>query len=344
MVQIYIFSLYNTLMNPLRGKHASYYGYKPINPRFLCVVLGFFGLALTSCDPKSAEVNPAEPLPPLLQVRAQPDSLLILPDGLDFSVISKAGQGPSGTLIRCNLLGSPSDNFTAYTFDQQSRLIGSCEQTSFGYDELRLVHYQGTYIDQVYTGFDHHRRVVSPRMVDAIGWLSKYEYDSQRRLAQVLVYENVAGQFKLNHRIHYQYNGTGQLQLTRDTSGLAFGSNLSYQGDYPVEVRYWENGDVYQTELYQPNQPPIKPARRVFYNQVTNPRAPLHLWPQNVLTAHYPIGTGVSNLDLEAYQYRYNYDLQGRLSSVQQRSVIDYAGTGILWTDWSYREEFIYAP
>lgn len=331
-------------MKPLRCQPPRHYGSKLVNPYFFLVVLGFFGLVLVSCDPKLVELNPSEPLPPQVQVSGQPDSLLTLPEGLDFSVISKAGQGPSGTLIRWNILGSPNNNFTAYTFDQQSRLIGSCEQTSFGYDELRLVHYQGAYIDQVYTGFDHHRRVMSPKMVDAIGWVSKYEYDTQHRLAQVLIYENVAGKFKLNHKIHYLYNGSGQLQLTRDTTGLAFGSSLSYQGVYPVEVRYWENGDVYQTELYPPNQPPTKPTRRVFYNQVKNPRAQLHLWPQNVLTAHYPIGSGVSNLDLETYQYRYSYDAQGRLSSVQQRSVIDYAGTGTRWTDWSYREEFVYAP
>ncbi|MGA0555751.1 hypothetical protein ACO2Q8_03805 [Larkinella sp. VNQ87] len=299
---------------------------------------------MTSCDPQSAGISPSDPVPVQLQVSAQPDSLLILPDDLDFSVVSKTGQGPGGTLIRWNLPGSPGNNFTAYTYDQQSRLIGSSEQTSFGYDQLRLVRYQGAYLAQVYTGFDYRRGAASPKRVDAIGWVSKYEYDAQHRLAQVLVYENVGGQFKLNHRIQYEYNASGELHLTRDTMGLAFGSSLSQPGSYPVEIRYWENGDVYRQEVYNPNQTPVEPTQRVFYNQVTNPRARLHVWPQNVMTVHYPIGTGVTRLDRETHQYRYGYDAQGRLSTVQQRSVTDYRDYDPRWTEWSYQEEFVYAP
>ena len=317
---------------------------KRINWYLLSTSLIFFNLVLIGCNPQLPGLNPTDPLPLELRVNAQPDSLLAPPNELDFSVVSKVGHGPGGTLIRWNLLGSPQGNYTAYSYDQQSRLIGSCEHTSFGYDELRLVRYQGPYLAWVYTGFDRSASAGSPKTVDALGWISKYEYDAQSRLAQVLVYQSVAGSFKLNLRIQYEYNAAGQLQLTRHTTSLAFGSIVSYQGIYPVEVRYWEQGDVSRLEVYNPNQAPIKPTNRVFYNQVTNPRASLHLWPQNLLTVHYPIGSGVNSPEFETFQYRYGYDPQGRLSSVQQRSINDYYGSNTQWTGWSYKEEFVYAP
>ncbi|GAB3800070.1 hypothetical protein GCM10028819_24640 [Spirosoma humi] len=301
----------------------------------MTVGLFFFGLLLTGCETKLVERDSADSVPLALRVSAHPDSLLTLPDWLDFSVVSKSGQGPSGTLIRWNLLGSPGNNYTAYTYDQQSRLVSTCEHTSYGYDQLRLAHYEDGYLAQVYTGIDYSGQASSPKKVGTIGSISKYTYDAQHRLGQVLVYENVGGTFKLNQTIQYNYDTAGQLQQTRHTTGLAFSS----VGGYPVEVRYWANGDIYQLETYPPNQPPIKSTNRLFYNQVVNPRSRLHLWPQNVLTQHYLIGSGVTSLDRETDQYQYGYDAQGRLSSVQQRSVHEYNG----WTDWSYKEEFVYA-
>ncbi|MVM36249.1 hypothetical protein GO755_39935 [Spirosoma sp. HMF4905] len=330
--------------NPWLSTAKPSFPVKLLSGGLLAAFISALGLGLSSCDPQPPGLKPTEPLPIELQVSAKPDSLFTLPDGLDFSVISKVGQGPTGTLIRWNLLNSPGSNYTAYTYDPQSRLIGTCEHTSFGYDELRLVLCQGANIAQVYTGIDRHNGAVSPKTIDGIGYVSKYEYDALNRLGQVLIYEKVGNAFKLNHTIQYEYNGTGQLQLTRHTSGMAFSAIMSYPGLYPVEVSYWENGDSYQTELYTPNQPPSKSTKRVFYNQVSNPRSSLHLWPQNVLMAHYPIGLGTNSPDYENVQYRYGYDTKGRLSRMQQRSVIDRSDSHTQWTDWSYQEEFVYAP
>ncbi|QHW01037.1 hypothetical protein [Spirosoma endbachense] len=328
------------MMKTMLFQRPSTHRLKRINQFLLVTALGFFSLLLTSCDPRSPGINPTEPVPLNLKVSPQPDSLLTLPTGLDFAVISKVGQGPTGSLIRWSSLGSPSNNFTAYTYDQQGRLVGSCEQTSFGYDLLQLAHYQGSYRTYVYTGFDYSRGTVSPRRVDGIGWVSKYEYDDQNRLGQVLIYEHVGDRFKLNHIIQYEYTAAGHLQLTRDATGLAFKSI----GLFPVVVSYWQDGDIIQTEQYLPNQTPVKSTQQTFYNQVSNPRARLQLWPQPILTAHYPIGWGVSSPDYESFQYRYGYDAQGRLSSVQQRSLNGYAGDTTRWTEWTYQEEFTYAP
>lgn len=333
----------HSLLNDLKTMLFQIYGafhYHRINSCLLTIALGWLWLGLSSCDPQSTGLSPAESVPLDLHVSTQPDSLFKLSTGLDFSVVSKAGQGPSGSLIRWNLLGSPNNNFTAYTYDQIGRLVGSCEQTSFSYDQLSLAGYQGSYLAYVYTGFDHSRGAVSPRRVDALGWVSKYEYNTQNRLGQVLVYEHVGDVFKLNHIIQYEYNEAGQLQLTRDITGLAYRSI----GPSPVVVSYWKDGDIIQTEQYLPNQTPIKSTKQTFYNQVTNPRARLQLWPQPIITAHYPIGWGVSSPDYENFQYRYGYDAQGRLSSVQQRSLNGYAGDTTRWTEWSYQEEFVYAP
>ncbi|MVM36803.1 hypothetical protein GO730_02485 [Spirosoma sp. HMF3257] len=96
---------------------------------------------------------------------------------------------------------------------------------------------------------------VDSKTVDAVGWVSMYEYDAQNRLGHVLIYERVGASFKLNHRIQYQYNTGGELQLTRHTIGLAYGSTMSYQGVYPVEVRSWERliGLIKRSSSMPPN-------------------------------------------------------------------------------------------
>lgn len=311
------------------------------NSRFAgSLTLWLFGLilALSGCEP----VLPApDPLPIGLRVNRQPDSTLTAPNGLDFSTVSEIGQGPSGTMVRVNQVGAPHGNYTAYTYDSQSRLTGSCQRTSYGYNLLELVRYQGTYLAEVYTGIRYLTKPVDSVM---LVWVTHYTYDDQNRLGQVLVYENVRGTFKLNQTIQYEYNAAGQLQLTRHAISLAYGSSSSYQGVYPSQLRYWEEGDNYRLETYIPNQAPVLPSERVYYNQVVNPLARLHLWPDNAVSTHYPIGSGISGPEREEYQYRFDYDGQGRLSSMQQRSIINYIGSIPLWTEWSNRDEFVYAP
>lgn len=145
---------------------------------------------------------------------------------------------------------------------------------------------------------------------------------------------------KLNTKIRYEYNATGQLQLTRHNYEL---SSKAYQGAYPAQFWYWVNGDNYRLETYPPNLTPITPTNRLFYNQVSNPAARLQIWPQNPVSEHYLIGSGssASGPEREEYQYRYQYDTKGRLTSVQQRGLIN---NNTRWTEWSSPEEFVYAP
>lgn len=294
-------------------------------------------LVLSGCDPKLPE---PDPLPASLRVDARPDSTMATPDKIDFSTVSEVGQGPTGSLIRRNLVGAPGGNYYAYTYDEQSRLVGSFERTSYGYNALVLVRYQGSYRTEAYTGIRY-----PDKPADEVRWASiaKYQYDAQNRLGQVLIYQNVADTLKLNQTIQYEYGNTGHLQLTRHTNSLAFSEISSRKGVYPTELRYWVNGDYHRLETYQPDQHPITPIDRLFYNQVSNPAARLHIWPENLVSEHYFVGSGpsASGPEREEYQYRYQYDAKGRLTSVQQRGLID---NNTRWTEWSYPEEFVYAP
>lgn len=313
----------------------------PVNRFFSPLSVCFLSLTLvlSGCNPQSPV---SDPLPASLRVDARPDSVIAPPGKIDFSSVSEVGQGPTGTLIRRNIVGNPSpyDEYNAYTYDEQRRLIGTFSSGfSLGYDELILARYRGAKLTETYT-FSH--RPNTP--YQGIPFLvTKYQYDGQQRIGQVLIYENRAGGFKLNYTVQYEYDASGQLQFSRLTKSLADGDVNSYKGAFPTELLYWADGDYYRLETYSPFQTPTSPANRLFYTRVSNPIAQLDLRPQYPLAKHYPLGSGpsASGPEQEQYQYRYRYDTQGRLTYVQQRRRID--NGNIQWTEWD-NLEFVYAP
>jgi hypothetical protein len=321
----------------------------PVNRFFSPLSVCFLSLTLvlSGCAPQPSV---PDPLPASLRVDARPDSVIALPGKIDFSSVSEIGQGPTGSLIRRNFFNPliTHDDYSAYTYDEQRRLIGTfSSHVSSGYNELILARYQGATLTETYTG--SHRSNTPYRFTPYL--VTKYQYDANQRLGQVLIYENEAGVFKLHYTVQYEYDASGQLQLSRLTGNLADSSVISYHGAFPYELRYWADGDYYRLETYQPFRPATSPANglyytgitasRFFYTQVSDPIAQLDLRPQYSPAKHYPLGSSASGPEQDQYQYRYQYDTQGRLTYVQRRQRID--NGNIQWTEWD-NQEFVYAP
>jgi hypothetical protein len=299
---------------------------------FSTLSLGLLGvLALTRCSPESPA--PVEVLPAELQVSTRIDSIITAPASIDYSAVSSKGQGPSGTLIYAAPVFAPNGNFYAYTYDAQRRLIGTYERTSYGYDVIRVIRNEGALLAEAHTGIFYQK----PAEQSATNWtITRYRYDAQQRIALALTYINYQGQHKLDQTVQYVYDDTGKLQYTRLTVAISTGHNQ-------VTLHYWSDGDVYRIEQYNPGQPPVGSNVRAVYNQVENPRAKVHVWPENLISRHYMTGYGPSEQGpaQEMYQYRYEYDNQNRLINYQVREFRTFERQ---WGNWVSGYTFTYAP
>ena len=298
----------------------------------------FLGLLAGACHPK--DTPQPDPVPTNLLVEDEPDSVLTLTEQVDFSPVSEIGRCPTGALIRWDAVDSPSRNYTAYTYNQKGWLIGSCEGTSYGYNRLAVAAYQGRYLAKSFDGIGalSSTQDATTGNVQLTG-ITKYEYAATTgQLKQLLYYLLVGEKFKLFQRIQYDYKSTGELYLTRHKYGPAFKD----AGPFPTTLAYWEDGNRIRSEIYQPTTTPQTSIDRVFYTQQANPVAHLNLIPVNQRDEHYPLGTGpsASGPREESYQYRYQYDSQGRLVTMRSRSLIAPGW----WTQWDWPSKFTYAP
>ncbi|GAB3752590.1 hypothetical protein [Spirosoma pomorum] len=296
---------------------------------FFTLSLGLLSvLILSRCSPEAPA--PVEVVPAELLVTERVDSVIAAPASIDYSAVSSKGQGPSGTLIYAAPVFAPNGNFYAYTYDAQRRLTGTYERTSYGYDVIRVIRNEGTLLAEAYTGG------VYPKQGAQTWSITRYRYDAQQRIALALTYNKYDDRYKLDQTVQYVYDGTGKLQYTRLTVAIATGHNQ-------VTLHYWSDGDVYRIEQYNPGQPPVGSNVRMVYNQVENPLAKVHVWPQNLISRHYRTGYGPSEQGpaQELYQYRYEFDSQNRLTGYLTREFRTFENR---WGDWTSGYTFSYAP
>jgi hypothetical protein len=292
-------------------------------------------LTLSRCSPEPPA--PVEMVPAELLVTDRIDSVITAPASIDYSAVSNKGQGPSGTLIYAAPVAAPNGNFYAYTYDAQRRLIGTYERTSYGYDVVNVMRYEGSLLSENCAGGVY--RNTSDQGTKT-WYVTRYRYDTQRRVVLALIYrEQDDGRFHLDQTVRYEYGDNGQLQLTRVTLSIAARYNQ-------LTLQYWSDGDVYREERYSPGYAPVTPSSRNVYNQVENPIARLYPWPHSLNNTHYLTGYGPSEncQAQESTQYRYEYDSMQRMTGSQRRLSTNYCNGVNLWGDWTDRYVFVYAP
>ncbi|GAB3752587.1 hypothetical protein [Spirosoma pomorum] len=303
---------------------------------FFTLSLGLLSvLILSRCSPEAPA--PVEVVPAELLVTERVDSVIAAPTSIDYSAVSSKGQGPSGTLIYAAPVFAPNGNFYAYTYDAQRRLIGTYERTSYGYDLVSAMRYEGSLLSENCTGGFYS----NPAGQGVRTWtITRYRYDSQHRVVLALMYrEQEDARFHLDQTVRYEYGDNGQLQLTRVTLSIAARYNQ-------LTLQYWSDGDVYREERYSPGYAPVTPSSRNVYNQVENPIARLYPWPHSLSNTHYLTGYGPSeNCQAhESTQYRYEYDSMQRMTGSQRRLSTNYCNGVNLWGDWTDKYVFTYAP
>ncbi|CAN5247500.1 hypothetical protein BH09BAC4_BH09BAC4_08820 [soil metagenome] len=296
-------------------------------------LLWFFIMILAGCHPKNTPQPDA--LPANLLATVKHDSVITLPEQIDFSTVSETGLGPQGALIRWTK--NNADNpFKVMTYDPQNRLIGTLER--FGtHEEIVKARYQGDYLAE---SFVTDRVVAQSQPLTGLRTLvvRKYKYGAEKRLKQTLRYILwQEGRFKLTESVQYEYDAKGQLELTRyivRQEGNRFSSTL----------RYWENGDYTRVEDFPSNASPSVGKR--YYNQESDPSTHLNLLLIYPLTEHYVIGSGLlgstSSPYTTAIDYEYQHDTQGRLVTMRSRNLIPYDSNP--WSEWGPLNQFTYAP
>ena len=294
-------------------------------------VAWFFIMVLAGCHPTDTDMPQPDAVPADLIATVKADSVITLTEQVDFSTVSETGQGPSGSLIRWDK-NEASKKFKVLTYDQRSRLIGTLEHFNISHEVVKA-RYQGDYLAECFSAirFDATSQPLSGL---APSQVMKYQYSANKRLQRVLHYTSLKGRFKLIESVQYEYDSKGQLQLTR----------LTYRPEnarLTTTLRYWENGDCIREEGYLPGSYPY--VNKYYYNQQSNPISHLNLWPVNQINEHYMVGSGgLGSAIQSSTDYEYQYDLQGRLSAMKSRDLINYDSN--LWSEWGPINRFTYAP
>lgn len=290
---------------------------------------------LGSCQPKQDTPQPNGPVPTNLLETSKLDSVITLTEQVDFSIATETGKGPQGSLIRW-------DNpyfFKAFTYNDKGRLLYTFQVEKNGIRFAEIAQYQGAYLTASYVSdkFDYTQSKVR------VSYFTKYKYNTDKRLSQTLDYSRVGetNTFKLSSLIKYEYNAAGQLQLTRTLP--AQGLRLFYY------VRYWENGDCVRAEAYRPTDKtelnPMVSQYNYVYNKQINPLTALSLQPALQPSSHYQTqsrvydysGQSINNTYEDESKYRYGFDAQGRLVTMQAQ--LNWSGLG-----WSAPDKFTYVP
>lgn len=244
------------------------------------------------------------------------DSLITLSEPIDFSSVSRTGQGPSGRLIRWGNIESPG-YWRSFTYDPTGRLMGIFQE-EYGTRHTELAHYQGAYLAEslIQDATEGEGRVYT---------IKRYKYDTQGRLSQTLIYASSNDEpktFRLYTWLLHEYDAQGQLQKSRRQS-------VNPASFY--DVFYWQKGDCVRQEQYfiagsgKPDE--LRERTDNYFGSQTNPLSGLPLYDEYTTqpSTHYitsslshEIRDGVSkSYPGCTFTSAFEYDGQGRLSRMR---------------------------
>ncbi len=180
----------------------------------LCLILpvGFFS---QSCNPTAVD---ADPVPTELLAKPNPDLTVTLPEKVDFSVVSPDGKGPTGALIKWELVGSIDEMYTAYTYDEKERPIGVYNRLGgYRYNSISLARYEGNYVKETCIGLNGYTGSSAQKFPEE---LVRHKYGIDKKLRQLVTYSNnnwnsESGTYKLMSIKEYEYDASGQLAAIR---------------------------------------------------------------------------------------------------------------------------------
>ena len=296
------------------------------------------GLWLNACNPKDLQPTNDDKLYTITAA----DSLVTLPQTVDFARVSQQGKGPAGKVIRLTWTNTPESNI-AYTYNDMGDLTGIYQPLSYGYDAYQLADYNDGLLSKMYAGIGDY--MGTPSTVKITG-ITLYRYNANRQLAMALQYNKSyqePAKGELNQVHEFRYTAAGQLETTRITYKSGEWHEATWnKGNIEQENRYFVPPATYPKDFITSS----KEIVTFEYDQQPNvwlQRGPLNFPTYSSGTANNVVryinqryqnnnGTG---RDETAMERRINYNQQGAIDRAEFRYIYSPTDTSF-WMGYAY--------